>query len=70
MSITDDPIADFNRWDAEQQAALNRLPRCARCKNPIQDDTLYDFDGELVCHECIMEYLSDKYEQQTDEYIR
>lgn len=50
---TDDPLADFNRWDAEQQAVLNKLPKCAECDEPIQDDCYYEINGECVCPECL-----------------
>ena len=50
---TDDPIADFLRHDAEQQAWLDSLPRCCECDHPIQDDMCYEFDGEYICESCL-----------------
>ena len=50
---TDDPLADFDRWDAEQTAKLEKLPRCTECDEPIQDDCCYEINGELVCPECL-----------------
>lgn len=37
MSWTDDPVADFDRYDAEQQ--LDSLPVCECCGEPIQQET-------------------------------
>ena len=53
--VTDDPIADFNRWDAEQQAKLDKLPKCAECGEPIQDDYCYEFNDSYLCEECLNE---------------
>lgn len=63
MSRTDDPIADFNRYDAEQQRALDKFPVCDCCGEPIQDDVYYDIGSEKLCKECLesnyMKYTSD-----------
>jgi formylmethanofuran dehydrogenase subunit E len=52
---TDDPIADFERYDAEQQKKLSRLPRCCCCGEPIQDDFYFDLGDEIYCEECLKE---------------
>jgi hypothetical protein len=62
MFYTDDPCADFLRHDREQERALARLPICCRCKEHIQGD-VYDFYGELVCEECVSEYVYDNFRQ-------
>jgi formylmethanofuran dehydrogenase subunit E len=53
MYRTDDPNADFNRWDNDQQKQLDRLPKCAECGEPIQDEECFEIDGGLVCPECL-----------------
>ena len=53
MPYTDDPVADFRRHDAKQQAELDRLPLCSECDNPIQIETCYEINGELICEECL-----------------
>lgn len=54
MYYTDDPLRDFARHDAEQQAELDRLPECAECGKPIQSEKCYErIDGELICEECL-----------------
>lgn len=62
---TDDPLADFDRWDAEQQAALNKLPKCAECGEPIQDDCYYEINGECVCPAC----LDNNHKHWVEDYI-
>lgn len=53
--FTDDPLADFNRYDAEQQKMLDKLPRCSECDHPIQDEYCYEINGELICDECMFQ---------------
>lgn len=50
---TDDPIADFERYDAEQQAQLDKLPVCTYCDEPVQDDFYYEINGEVICETCL-----------------
>lgn len=67
MSIyrSDDPIRDFDRWQAEQQAWEDSLPHCDRCGEPI-DDYVYEIDGEILCHDCVV----DKYRRDVEDYLR
>lgn len=45
----------FEAREAEQEAWLARRPRCCSCKNPIQDDYLFDIDDSLYCEKCMIE---------------
>lgn len=56
MYITDDPIDDFRRYDAEMQARLDKLPKCSECGEPIQDEYAYLINDEFVCEECLNGY--------------
>ena len=62
---TDDPVADFLRWDEEQNRQLERLPVCADCGEPVQDEHLYLINDEIICQECLVRY----YRKSTDDYI-
>ena len=53
MPYTDDPIKDFECYDAEQHRGLEKLPRCYECDEPIQSETCYEINGELICPECL-----------------
>ncbi len=57
MIFTDDPVADFERYDAEQQEKLDRLPVCDYCDEHIQDDYYYELDNECICEECLNEHF-------------
>lgn len=50
---TDNPARDFNRWDAAQEKRLAKLPLCADCGEPIQDDCYYQINDEAICLSCI-----------------
>lgn len=56
MAYTDDPLADFHAWDAEQARQLERLPMCADCDNHIQDENAYYINGEWICEHCMSSY--------------
>ena len=53
---TDDPLADFERYDEEQNKWLERLPVCVDCNNHIQDETAYYINGEWICEDCMEAY--------------
>lgn len=65
MQYTGDPLADFMAYDAEQEKALSRLPVCADCGHPIQDEHFYLINGEYICPVCI----ENNYRRNTDDYI-
>lgn len=50
---SDDPIADFNEWDAEQTAWLEQLPVCEECGEPIQQEDAVCINGNWYCDECL-----------------
>lgn len=56
MYLTDDPIADFNRLDAEQTAWLRKLPTCQKCGDAIQQERAVCIEGYWFCDECIENY--------------
>lgn len=55
MSISCDPFLDADRRDAEQERALERLPRCTRCRYRIEDEDAVCIDGDWYCDECLKE---------------
>lgn len=64
------PVPDYNdlyrAYEREQEKALERLPKCAYCKQPIQDDYLFDVDGVLYHEEC----ANDLYKRSRENYER
>lgn len=65
MYRTDNPIADFERWDADQQERLEKLPVCTVCGKRIQDDYCYEINDEIFCTDC----LDDEFRRETEDYV-
>lgn len=51
--------------EREREKALERLPKCDECDKPIQEETCFQFNGELVCEKCLRE----NHRVWTDDYI-
>ena len=68
MYRSDDPLKDFDMYEAEQSKAEDefekRLPICSECGERIHDDYLFDINGELYCQDCM-----EKFEYAIDNYI-
>lgn len=65
ISASDDPIKDFERYDAAQAEQLKKLPRCADCDEPIQDDHYYLINDECICPDCI----DSNYKKWVEDYV-
>lgn len=66
MYITDDPVSDYDRYDAEHAIQLERLPRCICCGEHIQQETVVCINDELLCDTCITEYFRKPIEDYTE----
>lgn len=66
MFYSDDPARDFDRYDMAMSQREARLPVCEKCGKPINDDTFFDVEGEILCEEC----LRDRYERSTEDWLR
>lgn len=64
--MTDDPLRDFDRWDAAQQKKLKRLPVCEYCYEPIQDKHFYLINDEAICKDC----LEHEFKRKTHDYMK
>ena len=53
---TDDPVADYARYSAQQERELDKQPECCECGEPIQDEHCYEFNGAYICAHCLKEY--------------
>lgn len=52
---SDDPVADYDRYDAEQARKLKQLPICAECGEHIQNTYCYEIEGEYICKSCLID---------------
>lgn len=57
MFYTDNPLADFANYDAEQTRQLDKRPKCSCCDEPIQDEYCYEINDEYICPECLNEHF-------------
>lgn len=65
MCYTDDPEADYRAYCREQDRQLDKLPKCSECDEPIQSDECYEFNGELICPDCLKTY----HRKWVDDYV-
>ena len=57
-----------SRWehhDAEQERWLDKLPVCCLCNQSIQNERLFDIEGNLYHEEC----AEDEFRKWTEDYI-
>lgn len=66
MFYSDDPVADFDRWDAEQNRWLERRPKCEHCHEHIQEERLMNVEGSLYHTKCAVEVFSEWTEEHTE----
>lgn len=62
MTWTDDPVADYMRYDAEQQKELEKYPICSRCEEPIVQEDAVKIGNDWYCDRCLdemREYISE-----------
>lgn len=50
---SDDPLMDFEAWEAEEHDRLEERPVCSQCDEPIQEDFAYRINDELICEDCM-----------------
>lgn len=65
MFLTGDPEKDFDLYEAEREKAVNKLPKCVECDEPITTEECYEINDELICPEC----LKNNHRKFTDDYI-
>ena len=56
---SDDPVRDFDRWDADQERRRERCHRgrCTHCGEDVYEyDDYYDIEGDLVHSECLVDW--------------
>lgn len=69
MFYSDDPVRDFDRYDAVMAAREAKLPECENkgCRHrKIHDEIFFDIDGEILCEDC----MRDRYERNTEDWLR
>lgn len=65
MFYSDDPVRDFDRYDAYQAQQEAKLPQCEKCGKPIHDDVYYEINNEILCESC----MQDEYARSTQDWL-
>lgn len=66
MYYSDNPVRDYDRFDAEQERAMQKYPECACCGKRITDDFLFYIEGDIYCEEC----MEDEFRRPVDDFIK
>lgn len=56
MAWTDDPVRDFERYDAEQAEKMRSFPTCSICGEVVYDDYITDLYGDIICNSCLEDF--------------
>lgn len=54
--FTDDPVRDAERHYERLDKQVDERPRCSDCDKPIQQETAFYINGELICESCMEAY--------------
>ena len=54
-----DLMFDLLRHERDQEEALNRLPRCSLCGEPIQQEDAVNIDNDWFCDDCLKDSRRD-----------
>lgn len=65
FSRSDNPVADFERYDAEQESRRRELPICSDCGEHIQDEHYFEFDCYFYCADCV----NDNHRKSTEDFV-
>ena len=55
MCYIPDYYDKWSEYSRQQEEALEKLPECCECGEPIQTEECYEINGELICPECLEE---------------
>jgi hypothetical protein len=50
--MQEDNYSQWKRHDDREQAALDRLPVCEYCGEPLTDEFCCEYGGDVICEEC------------------
>jgi len=63
---TDNPVADWDAYCAEEERELERLPKCSECGERITDDECWVVNDEIYCPEC----AEKNFRKWTEDYMK
>lgn len=63
-----DNFNEYARYAARDYRAEKNRPKCGWCGNRIYDDHAYRIEGDIVCPECVKNWLDDMREEIDEEW--
>lgn len=61
----DDAYSQWERHEAKLEAELAKRPVCCECDQHIQDEVCFEFNGEYICKQCLV----DNHKKYTEDCI-
>lgn len=61
-----DNLDMFNAYSDRQEDMLSKMPQCCDCGEYIQEEHLFNVNGDLYCFDC----MKANFERETEDYIR
>ena len=64
MNIPD----NYDQWlahERQQERQLAQLPKCDYCNQPIQDEHLFDINGDVMCEKCLIR----EFRKDVEDYV-
>lgn len=68
--MTGDAFADASALYDREAEFEKSLPCCCKCKEHIQEDYLYAFDGDLYHEDCFHDFARDSFRKNTEDYMK
>ena len=63
---TDDPLSDYDRYEAECEAWLKSRPVCVKCREHIQDQYAYLTENGWICDDCADESCTNENREEVE----
>lgn len=70
LTITDDPVADFERYDHELHKHDYLYPDCEHCGEPIvAGDEYVEIDDKIMHYECAENWLMKQRREMPERWV-
>ena len=66
LHYTNDPIRDAENYQADQEEWLKSRPICDQCGEHIQEEFMFQYEGENYCPDCWDDKVNDEFFRRID----
>lgn len=60
-------LYDIHEREREKEASC--FPQCKECKERIFTEKCYEFDDDVICEDCVMDYINENYRKSVMDLI-